>query len=256
MIIPDPSDLPPDQSATPEEIDEMVKQVEDDRKRSDLFKWSIFWASMVGLVLGGGLLAHTFSERDNARVEVASEQQQKVEIATEAQRALCSTGNLEVYDSALCEQLEAIADGQPVPSTGPIGPKGDKGEKGDRGDRGPAGEDGADGADGADSTVPGPAGAAGEPGGTGAPGAPGSDGETIVGPPGPEGPQGPSGPEGPPGADSTVPGPPGVSVISITCEGIGPDSFWLITYSGGTTDTTSGPCRLAQQQLSQPLPTP
>lgn len=252
MIIPDPPETP-DLSATPEQIDEMVKQVEDDRKRSDLFKWGIFWASMVGLVFGGGLLAHTFTERDNARVEVATQQQQKVEIATEAQRALCSTGNIEVYDSGLCEQLEAIADGEPVPSTGPIGPKGDKG---DPGDRGPAGKDGEDGADGADSTVPGPAGAAGDPGGTGAPGAPGSDGETIVGPPGPEGPPGPAGPEGPPGADSTVPGPAGVSVTSITCEGIGPDSFWLITYSGGTTGTTAGPCRLAQQQLPQPLPTP
>lgn len=249
MTIPEPGPLPDDPSATPAEIDKMVKQVDADRKRSDLFKWGIFWASMVGLVLGGGLLANTFTERDDARVEVAAEQKQKVEIAEEAKKALCKAGDLAVYDAALCDQLEAISAGQPVPSSGPIGPVGPKGDKGDRGPAGPAGADGEDGAAGAE-------GANGTPGDPGAAGAPGTPGESIVGPPGPVGPPGVDGAPGPAGADSTVPGPPGQSVVSVTCEGTGPDSFWVITYTGGVTSTTAGPCRLSQQQLPQPLPTP
>lgn len=244
----------PEDSATPEEIDQLVKQVDADRKRSDLFKWGIFWASMVGLVLGGGLLANTFSERDNARVEVATEQQQKVDIATEAKKALCSAGSVEVYDAALCEQLDAIAKGDPIPEEGPIGPKGEKGDRGDPGDPGPPGLDGEDGEDGA----AGPPGADGEPGGAGAPGAPGNPGETIVGPPGPEGPPGPKGDKGDTGDPSTVPGPAGPAgatgpgITRVTCEGTGADSYWFIEYGTGAVSTTPGPCRLNEVLLPSP----
>lgn len=232
-------------------IKQLVEGVDKDRKRADRIKWLIFWVAMVGLVVGGALLALTLYERDNARGEVAAEQQQKVEIATEAQKALCRAGDVAVYDDALCAQLEAIASDQPVPDTGPIGPKGEKGDKGDRGAPGLDGKDGEDG-------EPGGPGADGEPGGAGAPGAPGTPGEAIVGPPGPEGPPGPKGDKGDVGDPSTVPGPAGPAgatgpgITRVTCEGTGADSYWFIEYGTGAVSTTPGPCRLNEVLLPSP----
>lgn len=248
--IPDPDS---EEDLAPGELHQLVVEVDKDRKRADRIKWLIFWVAMVGLVIGGALLALTLSERDDARGEVVAEQQQKVEIATEAQKALCRAGDVAVYDDALCAQLEAIANDQPVPDTGPIGPKGDKGDRGAPGAPGADGKDGKDGEPGA----PGADGADGGPGDPGAPGAPGNPGEAILGPPGPEGPPGPQGPQG---ADSTVPGPvgspgpQGTSVTRISCEGTGNESYWLIEYSDGSTGSTPGPCRLDQVLLPSPEP--
>jgi hypothetical protein len=94
--------------------------------------------------------------------------------------------------------------------TGPAGPKGDMGVPGQTGPAGPAGSAGTDGPAG----PPGPAGADGAPGAPGVPGAPGADGRGIA---------------------------------LAECQ---TDGAWLITYTDGTTSTTSGPCR-----IPDPLPT-
>ncbi len=138
------------------------------------------------------------------------------------------------------------------PSTGQPGPSGDAGPRGPQGDpgrpptaaeiftavdvycaahnacQGAPGLPGRDGLNGAPSTVPGPQGPAG----------------TASTVPGPQGPQGEPGTAGAPG----TPGANGRGVNTIECQA---DGSWLITYTDGSTSTTSGPCR-----IPDPTPTP
>ena len=105
-------------------------------------------------------------------------------------------------------------------SVGPSGGQGADGEKGPKGDVGPEGLQGPDGPTGA-TGVQGPEGPVGPQGSAGKDAAPAEKGNT--GAQGPEGPQGPKGIQGPPGpqgpsavngvngADSTVPGPRGLT---------------------------------------------
>lgn len=117
------------------------------------------------------------------------------------------------------------------------------------------GADGRDGRDGQDASpgmvaeavrgycaarneCQGPRGETGAQGVTGDPGANGTDGAT-----------GPAGPPGPPGAtgergEQGVKGEPGAGIRSVSCEGNGPDSFWVFTFTDGNTQTVSGPCRV------------
>ena len=190
---------------------------------------------VAGLSVAVYLLAT--ADRDAARAAAASEQSQKQEIAQEAQAVICTAADVQVYDQDLCARLEAVASEPTDPATGP---KGDKGDKGDPG---------RDGRDGKDSTVPGPAGNDGK------------DGETVVGPPGAASTV--PGPTGPPGADSMVPGPPGAQgpagsdgrgISSVVCEGSGDGSYWVVTYTDGTSQTSTGPCRLTALTLPTGAP--
>lgn len=102
----------------------------------------------------------------------------------------------------------------------------------------------------------------------GIPGKDGEDGQGIEGPAGPQGPppsdeqvtvavagfctqetqpcRGPAGPTG-------EPGPRGIGITQITCEGDDADSYWRITYSDGDIRTAVGPCRIGP--APQPEPT-
>ncbi len=142
---------------------------------------------------------------------------------------------------ALAEQVRALGEEpvvEPDHTATPLQERfvpvpGPRGRDGVDGPRGPAGAPGADGKDG-------PAGADGEPGAPGAAGVAGEDGSD--GQPGVDGKDGAAGPAGPPGeSGATGPaGEPGRSITTVTC----PDGDWIITYSDGTSDTVTGPCRL------------
>lgn len=120
------------------------------------------------------------------------------------------------------------------------------------------GRDGTDGQDGEDASpqmvseavkgycatrnqCEGPRGDAGPSGATGATGATGERGtDGAQGPAGPPGPQGEQGAQGPAGAN----GAPGRGIQSVYCEGNGPNSFWVFTFTDGNTQTVAGPCRV------------
>ena len=191
---------------------------------------------VAGLSVAVYLLAT--ADRDAARAAAANEQSQKQEIAQEAQAVICTAADVQVYDQDLCARLEAVA---AEPTNSAVGPKGDKGDPG------------RDGRDGKDSTVPGPA---------GPPGKDGNDGldSLISGPPGATGAAGRDstvpGPAGPPGADGTdgAPGVDGRGISSVTCEGSGEASYWVVTYTDGTSQTSTGPCRLTTLTLPTGAP--
>ena len=201
---------------------------------------------LVGLlVLVAGLSVAVYllatADRDAARAAAASEQSQKQEIAQEAQAVICTAADVQVYDQDLCARLEAVATEPANPAAGPKGDKGDPGR---------------DGRDGKDSTVPGPA---------GPPGQDGDDGldSMIAGPPGSTGAAGKDsivpGPAGPPGADGAdgtdgAPGADGRGISSVICEGAGDASYWVVTYSDGTSQTSTGPCRLTALTLPTGAP--
>lgn len=195
---------------------------------------SCMLALIVALSVAGVTIYRlTTADRDAAQAVAASEQSQKQEIAQEAQAVICTADDVEVYDEALCSRLQAVAD-EPTPAA--VGPKG---EKGDPGRDGRPGKDstvpGPKGDKGDDSTIPGPAGFAGVMGLTGPAGADGKDGTPgLDGAPGKDG---INGADGPPGVD-------GRGISSVTCEGTGDASYWVVTYSDGTTQTSTGPCRL------------
>lgn len=220
-------------------LDELVQNVEKDREVDRRQKWLLFglsallFVASVVIAVMAGLMA---ADRDAAQAVAASEQTQKQEIAQEAQAVICTADDVQVYDEALCSRLQAVAD-EPTPAA--IGPKGDKGEPGRDGRPGKDSTvPGPKGDKGDDSTVPGPTGFAGLTGLTGPPGADGKDGA-----PGLDGAPGKDGPPGAPGIDG-APGTDGRDVISVTCEGADDTSYWLVTYSDGTSQTSSGPCRL------------
>lgn len=154
-----------------------------------------------------------------------------------------STGEVPVVDSPN-EVVRGDA-GQPGSpgDRGPVGPRGEKGERGLMGEPGQAGPQGPPGADGQDGAQGG-AGPKGDSGSSGSDGAPGANGAT--GPAGESGPQGPAGPKGDTGAagangtngaDSTVPGPAGVGIESITCDG---QTLIISTTDGMTRTFTLG----------------
>ena len=239
------------EEGTPATLDEMVENADRDRKLDKRVKWGLFWALMILGLAGFFMLGQAVADRDDAKAEAASEQQAKKDIAVEVQAAICQAGEVAVYDQTLCDQLERIAQ---EPSRLEQGPQGIQGVQGVAGTRGPAGEDGEDG-------PPGPAGIDGKDGADGANG--------LNGGPGPEGPPGPA---GAPGKDSTVPGPAGPAgangsdgapgepgangrgIASVTCEGTGDTSYWLVTYDDGTTQTSGGPCRI--DTAAAPVPDP
>ena len=234
------------EEAVPATLDEMVEKVDRSRKLDKRVKWGLFWTIMIFGLIGFFMLGQAVADRDDAKAEAASEQQAKKDIAVEVQAAICQAGDVAVYDQALCDQLERIAE---EPSRLEQGPQGVQGVQGMAGTRGPAGEDGSDGEDGA----PGPAGADGLNGADGANGlngAPGAD-STVPGPVGPPGAAGDNGPPGPDGA----PGANGRGIASVTCEGTGDASYWLVTYDDGTTQTSGGPCRIEAAAVPAPAPT-
>ena len=223
------------------DLEELVQNVERDRRVDRRQKWWLFTVSGLLFIAVGiiSVLAWQLSiDRDGAKREAASEQSQKQEIAQEAQAVICTAADVQVYDQDLCARLEAVATEPTNPAAGPKGDKGDPGR---------------DGRDGKNSTVPGPA---------GPPGQDGNDGldSLIAGPPGPTGTAGKDstvpGPAGPPGADGTdgAPGADGRGISSVTCEGTGDASYWVVTYTDGTSQTSTGPCRLATLTLPTGAP--
>ncbi|WP_218062941.1 collagen-like protein [Arthrobacter sp. SDTb3-6] len=180
------------------------------------------------------------AERDTAQSSAATQAQQKKNLAEEVADA-CESGQV-VKSSAgvdLCARAATIAQ-QPVTIEGPAGPPGPRGlpgrdgtdgatgPAGVAGGNGPAGTNGSDGTDGAQGPAgpPGAQGVAGANGADGAPGQPGADGAT-----------------GAKGAD-------GRGVQGVECVGDGAASYWLITYTDGTTAQSTGPCRLTQPEPS------
>lgn len=241
----------PAEEVVPATLDEMVEKADRSRRWDKRVKWGLFWVLMIGGLAGFFMLGQAFADRDSAQAEAASEQQQKKDIAVEAQAALCLSGEVAVYDAALCEQLEKVA---AEPSRMEQGPQGVQGVQGTQGPRGTAGADGVDGQDGEDGSPgpPGPAGPAGADGFNGASGADGLPGNP--GPAGEDGAPGPVGAAGPPGADG-APGANGRGIASVICEGSGSDSYWLVTYDDGTTQTSGGPCRIEAAAAPAPAPT-
>ena len=223
------------------DLEELVQNVERDRRVDRRQKWWLFTVSGLLFIAVGiiSVLAWQLSiDRDGAKREAASEQSQKQEIAQEAQAVICTAADVQVYDQDLCARLEAVATEPANPAAGPKGDKGDPGR---------------DGRDGKDSTVPGPAGPHGQDGNDGLD-------SLIAGPPGPTGTAGKDstvpGPAGPPGADGTdgAPGADGRGISSVTCEGTGDASYWVVTYTDGTSQTSTGPCRLATLTLPTGAP--
>ena len=238
-------------------LDKLVQNVEKDREVDRRQKWALFslagllFLACVVIAVMAGFMA---ADRDEAQAVAASEQTQKQEIAQEAQAVICTADDVQVYDQALCARLEAVAE-EPTPAA--VGPKGDKGDPGRAGrdgkDSAVPGPKGNKGDEGDDSTIPGPAGFTGL---TGSAGIDGKDG--APGLDGPSGKDGADGMDGTNGADGAA-GPPGAngrSIASVTCEGTGDSSYWLVTYDDGTSQTSGGPCRIGTAPLPQPTEAP
>lgn len=235
-------------------LDEAIQNMERDRHTDRRQKWWLFTVSGLLFIAVGiiSVLAWQLSlDRDGAKAEAASEQQQKQEYAQELQTVLCETNEVEIYDADRCAELTAVADGES--SAGP------QGVQGIQGARGPAGRDGVDGRPGQPGPV-GPVGPGGPQGLTGLLGADGLNGlngvdgaQGPIGPAGPAGPPGQDGRDGAPGANGTngSPGANGRGIESVLCEGSGDSSYWVVSYDDGTTQTSTGPCRLP----AIPIPT-
>lgn len=171
-------------------------------------------------------------------------------LATQIKEA-CATGQLVVDDRNLCAKADKVAAEPAQPIAGPPGPEGRQGERGPAGPPGRDGKNGSDGSDGSNGQdgEPGPAGEAGANGQDGAPGAAGATGARgVAGPPGPAGKDGKDGAQGPAGQPGPAgqSGADGVGIASVECVGQGDGSHWVVTYTNGVQQTSSGPCRLAQ----------
>ncbi|SEE82175.1 hypothetical protein SAMN04489740_2674 [Arthrobacter alpinus] len=204
----------------------------------------LFWCIiLIGVMLTVGL---QLKAQSDTRTAQANSQTLSADIIR-----ICDTsGTLLVDDRDVCEKATQV---QEDPSQAIPGPKGDPGK------------DGLDGEDGADSTVPGPSGPAGKDGkDSTVPGAAGTDGQSIqgqpgnAGEPGVPGPAGPAGKDGAPGATGATgtTGANGRGVADVQCVGDGDESYWQITYTDGTTDHSSGPCKVESKPESTAEPTP
>lgn len=221
--------------------EEWAKKAARDRRRIRALLAGVVGMFIVLAVMSVAIYQLTTADRDAAQAEAATQQTQKQEIAQEAQAVICTAADVEVYDEALCARLDAVSQ-EPTPAA--AGPKGDKGDPGRDGRDGKDGAPGLKGDKGDNSTIPGPAGFAGLTGLTGPAGADGQDGaDGLDGAPGKDGINGAEGPAGPAGANG-APGADGRGISSVICEGTGDASYWVVTYTDGTTQTSSGPCRL------------
>ncbi|WP_066303234.1 collagen-like protein [Arthrobacter luteolus] len=218
--------------------EEWAKKAARDRRRIRALLAGVVAMFVVLAVMSVAIYQLTTADRDAAQAEAATQQTQKQEIAQEAQAVICTAADVDVYDEALCSRLEAVSQ---EPSPAAVGPKGDKGDPGRDGRDGKDGVPGLKGDKGDDSMIPGPAGFAGLTGLAGPAGADGKDGAPgLDGAPGRDGMNGTDGVAGAPGAD----GADGRGISSVTCEGTGDTSYWVVTYTDGTTQTSTGPCRL------------
>lgn len=225
--------------------DQLTLNYEEEAKkdRRKIRRLLIGIVALLVVVTGLAIAVYFFAtaDRDAARAVAASEQTQKQEIAEEARAVLCVADDIQVYDEALCARLEDAAAGGSEPIPGPAGAKGEKGAKGDKGEKGDKGDKGD----------PGPQGEKGDPGAAGLAGSPGAPGN--VGASGLQGAKGEKGDPGPKG-DKGDPGAPGRGIESVICEGNGQESYWVVTFSDGTSATSTGPCRLTTLQPEAPQP--
>lgn len=234
---------------------------------------------LLGVLIFQGIQAA--AERDTAQNSAVTSAQQKKNLAEEVADA-CRSGQV-VKSTAgvdLCQRAATIVE-QPPTVEGPAGPRGLPGADGEDGAPGATGKPGAPGAAGTNGAegaggltglpgltgftgmtgLPGLTGATGEAGEAGSPGVDGAPGP--VGPPGPTGSVGAPGEDGEDGAPGAVgsPGADGATGLSgrgisdVKCVGDGNASYWLITYTDGTTDQSSGPCKVAAAVPVEPAPT-
>lgn len=238
---------------------EHTKAVLERRKR-----WfTVILIALALMILGASLAVNVsfFAEKRLAQGEAQTASEQTQALAEELADA-CKAGKVvrSISGDNLCDKAENLAQA-PVITEGPQGaqgPRGFTGETGATGATGPTGPTGKTGATGPKGD-PGDQGALGIPGiigqigATGATGANGLNGEPgkdgVAGPPGPVGPIGPAGKNGTNGSD----GDDGRGISDVQCMGEGADSYWLITYTDGTTAQSSGPCKVA---IAEPAPQP
>lgn len=99
-------------------LEELEANVKSSRHVDKRQKWILFWLVGVVTALSIGLLALYLDTRGQAEAsaEVAvTEQQEKVEVVTEARQALCGDKDQEIYDRELCEKWAGIAESEPLP---------------------------------------------------------------------------------------------------------------------------------------------
>jgi hypothetical protein len=102
-------------------IEDLEYNVKSSRNVDKRQKWILFWLVGITMLLALGLLNLYMETRGEAAAsaEVAvSEQQEKVEVASEARQALCGDKDQEIYDRELCEKWAGIADESPIEPVG------------------------------------------------------------------------------------------------------------------------------------------
>lgn len=234
------------------------KNVEKLTRRKRNLVWGIVMFLLLLFVASLAINVTFFTAQRSAESTAQVQAEEKKSLAEELSEA-CSLGKVVQSQSGsdLCSKAATIAQA-PVSIEGPQGPQGPRGFPGIDG---VAGKNGRDGEDGAPSTVPGPLGPVGPsgrdstiPGPSGSSGLNGQD-SAIPGPAGANGKDGLNGINGVDGKDGTngTNGRDGRGVADVQCVGEGDSSYWLITYTDGTTAQSSGPCRVTSVPV--PLPT-
>lgn len=100
----------------------LEKEVSLRRRNDKLQKWGLFILAMLLMVTLA--VIYLLLQNANTRADVSSataqnEQEEKKEVAKEAQKALCGTADREIYDRDLCEKWAAIAQEPPAPTPEP-----------------------------------------------------------------------------------------------------------------------------------------
>lgn len=105
-------------TAAEHDLDALVDEV-DRRRRNDRHqKWGLFILVMLSLTLAAVvyvLWAEASNRAEHSGAQVVVEQEEKKEIAKEAQQALCREGAKEIFDRELCEYWATVAEEPPVP---------------------------------------------------------------------------------------------------------------------------------------------
>jgi hypothetical protein len=94
-------------TAAEHDLDLLEDEVHRRRKNDKRQKWGLFVLSMLALALATVvyvLMMNAMNRADVSEGVAVAEQDEKKEIAREAQQALCGTKDKEIYDRALCEK--------------------------------------------------------------------------------------------------------------------------------------------------------
>lgn len=105
-------------TAAEHDLDALVEEV-DRRRRNDRHqKWGLFVLAMLLMVVSAAaifLAVEQANRADHSGAQVVVEQEEKKEIAKEAQQALCREGGKEIFDKDLCEKWATVAEEPPAP---------------------------------------------------------------------------------------------------------------------------------------------